>query len=820
MKKHVKRAFTAMLAVIMLIGSFGGALASGQLQQDMQDDEPSVNRAMFAEMIVEAFGLPPADVYIEFYDVPADHDFAEAIRRVSALSIMVGNSLGYFSPYSFISGAEAAVTVNNVIGFDGTRVPQRTDLSIPRWAVPAASVLLDLTMVDQRLIETPALSVSQAQQFINALLLATMIAPGTPYALVQVELRDNLFSYVNRRFLATGVIPPGGIMASTFGDVSELVRAQLEEILTDILRNTNLTAGSYEWKIREVFNMFLDNDARIASLSMLDEYFEAIRNVESIDELLELAGRHYRYFYLVPYYSLGFIADARYDATRWAAYISAAPLSMGSRELYVDDPMLAPVHEAYIEIIANMLAAIGETENLAERAAAYFAIEQARAAFLPPAEAYADIQVLLSTTTWEAVLEATSVTQNVRLSDAFFSRAIEMTVYSPYVDYLAFINSLYVEDNLQALKDAAKLTVFMTFINVLDDDFSGMFDVLMSILFGQPMGGDLTIEDRGQQLVSSLFWRTFSRNYYQRFSSEELKRDVTEMTEDIRAVMREMIEDIPWMSAETRAEAVVKLDSVTAYIAFPDTAIAELPFVVRAQNDGGNLIEFMKSVARLSYELWLELIDGPANISIWKNLPTYVVNAFYNPMENAIIIPAGILQYPFYCVSNSREQNLGAIGAVIAHEFVHAFDPMGSQFDIHGTMTNWWTEEDFIAFEERNARVIAILNEIEFAGMNLIGALNVNETVTDLGAMEVAITVARRMEDADLAQVMIAWARIWATRATPEVAQFIMMQAPHLPSKLRANFILAQLDEFYEVFGVVYGDGMYIPVEERFSFWR
>jgi len=316
-------------------------------------------------------------------------------------------------------------------------------------------------------------------------------------------------------------------------------------------------------------------------------------------------------------------------------------------------------------------------------------------------------------------------------------------------------------------------------------------------------------------------WRTFSRAYYQRFSSEELKRDVTEMTEEIRDVMRDMIKDIPWMTYETRLASIEKLDAVTAYIAFPDTPVAEVPFTIRAQADGGNLVEFMMSVTRFNNEMWSYALDMPANtVSLWEQLPTYTVNAFYNPMENAIIIPAGILQYPFYCVTSSREQNLGAIGAVIAHEFVHAFDPMGSQFDKYGTMTMWWTEADVEAFAARNQHVIGILNSIEFAGMNIIGALQVGEAVTDLGAMEVALTVASRMEDADLALVMESWARIWATRMTPEVTHFLMMNGPHLPAKLRTNFILAQLNEFYEVFGVVAGDGMYTPVEERISFWR
>ena len=814
MKRTFKKLSVLLLAVILLVTPL--MVVTGT---EAQQNTP-VTRGQFAALVSEAFGLPPVAGEPTFLDVPANHPFAAAIMSVNARGYMIGTGAGNFFPDAVISGAEAAVVINNMIGFDGSRVSQATGLSVPAWAVPSASVLLDLTMVDARLIERPQLTLAEATQFVSAAALALMIAPGTPYALQQVDLRDNFFSYVNRQFLATAPMPPGAIMASSFGDVSTKVIGQQEIILSEILNNPNLAAGSDEWRIRELYNMFLDNETRTASISMLEPYFELIMSIESIDELLEVARAYSDYINFVPFYSMGFDRDARNDATQWAAFITASPLSFGSRDLYVNDPALAPLHAAYIDLTAILLTLAGETENVQARAEAIFAFEQERAARMLPQEAWADISNFFVTVTWDDVLEATSVTQSLSFNEALFERAQELAVYSAVLDYVEFINSLYVEENLQVILDYVLVMFLMSYVSVLDDAFSGLMDQLMSIMFGQPMGGDLTIEDRGRQFVTSVMWRTFSRAYYQRFSSPEIKQDVTDMTEDIRAVMRDMVMDIPWMTYETRLASVEKLDAVTAFIAFPDEPVHELAFDIRPQAQGGNLIDFTRSMARLNNEMWLELLDGPANISVWQGVPTSTVNAFYNPMENAIIIPAGILQYPFYCITSTREQNLGAIGAVIAHEFVHAFDPMGSQFDKYGTMSDWWTQEDVDAFDARNARVINILNSIEFAGMNLIGALNVNEAVTDLGAMEVAMTVVAGMEGADPALVMESWARIWAARMTPEVAHFLMMNAPHLPAMLRTNFILAQLDEFYEVFGVVAGDGMYIPEENRISFWR
>jgi putative endopeptidase len=306
--------------------------------------------------------------------------------------------------------------------------------------------------------------------------------------------------------------------------------------------------------------------------------------------------------------------------------------------------------------------------------------------------------------------------------------------------------------------------------------------------------------------------------YYQRFSSQAIKDDVTDMVEDIRETMRGMIGNLTWMSEETQVKAVEKLDAVRAFVAFPDEPIQELISYV-PEYGTSSLIELSFEFARMQTQLTFEMLQGPALIDIWDSIPTSTVNAFYSGMDNAIIIPAGILQYPFYDPNASREHNLGGIGAVIAHEFTHAFDPMGSQFDKVGTMTNWWTEADHASFEELTGRVAATISAIEFAGLNLNGAFSAGEAIADLGAMEAVLAVAAQDPDADLGLVMQAWSGIWAARMTPEVSQFMALNSPHLPMMLRVNFILAQLTEFYEVFGITPGDGMYIPIEQRLSFW-
>ena len=786
------------------------------VEELVQQPETLITRSEFAMLLNAALMLPTDFEGENFLDVPDGHPHAADILTAKTIGYMVGDSSGYVFPNAVISGAEASVIVNNILGFDGSRVSP-ADSSVPYWALPSVSVLLDLTMADGALTENPQLTVGDALEFINALAVALMFQ-GSPYALAQADLRDNFYAYVNRQFLATATIPPGHMMASSFGQTSVLVEQQLKSILTGILSSADLTPGSEEWKIRELYKMYLDNESRTASLSVLQPYFDKIRAVETIDELTALAKKYPRIFVAQTYFSFHVTRDAKVDATRWCVIVMPAPLDLGSAEFYAEDESLAGIQNAYKEFLAAMLAYIGETEA-EDRAAAIFSIEQARAARMAPPETYMNPNMLFYETTWEKMLDITSASQKFLIDAELFEILRHKNIYCFEIEYIKFAESLYTQENLQVLKDRAMLNLLWSFGTVLGDDFSELTDNLMAAMFGQ-IGERAGLEQRAQSFVTTMMSRTFSRLYAEKFSSQEIKDDVTEMVEDIRDALRVRIMGLEWMSDETKKAAVEKLDAVRTFIAFPDEPIESIPFELRAKDDGGCLVALMFSLAELNHALAIEMYKGPAEINLWEHIPTWTVNAFYSPTDNAIFIPAGILHEPFYSPGAPREQNLGAIGAVIAHEFTHAFDPSGAQYDKHGTLRNWWTAEDYEAFGELTARMVAALSDIVFIGdMRVNGLLTVGEAVTDLGAMASVLDIVREMPDGDLAMAMKSWAAVWAARISPEMVVFMLHTGVHPPNKVRTNFILSQLDDFYTVFNITEGDGMYIPREKRISIW-
>ena len=808
------------LTVIMLLSApFSGLTAAAQSPEELaRQSQALITRGEFVMLMNNALMLQEKGAGENFSDVSADHPRADDLLIAKAAGYISGNGAGGVLPDKVISGAEAAVMINNLLGFDGSKVEQVKTLAVPAWAVPSASVLLDLTMVDKAMLEKQQLTVWDALGLVGATSVALMFQ-GSPYALIQASPEDDFFAYVNRQFQATATIPPGYMFVMSFTDTNLVVESQQRAILAEILSSPNPAPGSENWIISELYKMFLDNKARTESLSKLQPYLDEIRAAKTINELLGVAKKHTKYFNLQPFYGMSVAGDAMVDATKWCTIIMPSPLDLGSGEYFANDPSLAGVQNAYKALLADMLAYLGETANLESRAEALYLIEKERAAKMLPSEAYFDPQVQYKKTTWEKMLDITKTTNSLTYDEEIYNIMKDKSIYCPDLDYIIFIESLYTEKNLQALKDVAMLTVLSTFQMVLGDDLRDLSDGLTAALLGET-GEKASLEQRAQTFVTTMMMQTFSKKYAEKYCSAKVKTDVSEIVEDVRAKYRERIMSLEWMSDETKSAAVEKLNAVKAFVAYPDKPIQAVTYEVKAKDQGGCLVDLYFSLLDLNHREGINLLKKPLEINLWEHIPTSTVNAFYAATENAIIIPAGILQGVFYSPKASREQNLGAIGAVIAHEFTHAFDNIGARYDKNGTITNWWTDNDYKSFDAMAADVAKALSAIAFVGdIRVNGVLCTPETISDLGAIACVLDIADDTPGADLAGLMESWAAIWAARMSQELAVYLLYMDSHLPNKLRVNFVLSQVDDFYDVFNIKEGDGMYTPAEKRLSIW-
>ena len=196
------------------------------------------------------------------------------------------------------------------------------------------------------------------------------------------------------------------------------------------------------------------------------------------------------------------------------------------------------------------------------------------------------------------------------------------------------------------------------------------------------------------------------------------------------------------------------------------------------------------------------------------------VNAYYYPLDNSINIPAGILGGIFYSDQMSREEKLGHVGIIVAHEMSHAFDTSGRQYDEHGNLRNWWTEEDYIKFHERAQKLVDYYNGFEpISGYPINGAMIDTEAIADLTGVKCMLRIAADDENFDYDRFFRTLAANWRTLTTLETEAYSIEQDSHPLAYLRTNAVVVQFEEFHKTYGTKEGDGMYLAPEYRLEIW-
>jgi len=280
------------------------------------------------------------------------------------------------------------------------------------------------------------------------------------------------------------------------------------------------------------------------------------------------------------------------------------------------------------------------------------------------------------------------------------------------------------------------------------------------------------------------------------------------------------------MTPGTRAAALEKLAALSVKVGYPDrwrdyggleitrTGFAEN--VVRAQ-----VFEFKRRMATLG---------RPVDRTEWL-MTTPTVNAYYNPLMNEIVFPAGILQPPFFDPRGEDAGNYGAIGVVIGHELTHGFDDQGRKYDAQGNLRDWWTPEDSRAFAARTGPMVRQFDALEaLPGLRLNGSLTLGENIADLGGLRIAFAAFRKTLEgrprpaaidgfSAEQQFFLAFAQAWHFQARDEAVRLRVQVDPHAPPRFRVNAPLANLPEFAEAFGCGEGTAMNRAEADRPVIW-
>ena len=610
-----------------------------------------------------------------------------------------------------------------------------------------------------------------------------------------------------------------------FGSFDKLGLTNLEQVnglIQDIAKDKH-PQGDIAQKIGDLYNLAMDTARRDR---------EGIAPVQhTLDEIAAITSRE----------ELSTILGGAMDYQLWAMYVDAdamnssmnilnecqAGFALGEKEYYLDtDEQTTAIRNAYVAYVEKMFGLFGFSDGAA-RAQTVLRMETrlAKAAYnnvelRDPIKNYnkmsiAELQELVPQVDWKAYfdalgveLDSLSVGQIPHLQEAG-----KMLADEPLED----LKTLFTWQAIEGAASYLTTEIYMT-----------SFDFYGKVLSGREEPSPLW--KRAVGIVNGTLGEAVGQMYVAKYFPEENKERMLALVHNLQKALGIRIRNLAWMSDETKAKALEKLNAITIKIGYPDEWRDYSKLDINPED---TYYANLERAAKFEQEYSLSYLGKPVDKKKWYMTPQ-TVNAYYNPSSNEICFPAGILQYPFFDMSADDAFNYGAIGVVIGHEMTHGFDDQGCQFDKDGNMINWWTAEDKAAFDERTKVMEEAFNKIEVApGVHANGAFTLGENIADHGGLQVSYLAfclneeskpeSERLQTRDgftpAQRFFLAYANVWAGNIRPEEILNRTKSDPHSLGRWRVNGALPQINAWYEAWNVTPESPMYIAPENRVSIW-
>ena len=341
------------------------------------------------------------------------------------------------------------------------------------------------------------------------------------------------------------------------------------------------------------------------------------------------------------------------------------------------------------------------------------------------------------------------------------------------------------------------------------------------------MAGQLEPKPRWKRAVAMLdesLGEEIGHLYVKKYFPAAAKARMEKLVKNLQRALGMRIENLDWMSDETKKRALEKLSTFHAKIGYPNKWRDYSKLHI---DEKATLWENMVNVAKFEDAFWLEKIGKEKDPSIWY-MNAHEINAYYDPSTNEICFPAGILQYPFFDMTADDAFNYGAIGSVIGHEMTHGFDDQGRQFDEHGNLRDWWTKSDADNFVARANVLRDFFDKIEIApGVHANGTFTLGENLADYGGVTVSYTAYKNfgtpsntvMNLTPDMRFFLAYANVWAGNIRKDEELRMTKTNEHSLSRNRVNGILPQIDAWYEAYNITQANKMYLANEKRVKIW-
>lgn len=644
------------------------------------------------------------------------------------------------------------------------------------------------------------------------------------------KLTEDYYEAVNGDFLTTIEIAPDEREWNQFYALNKESEDQITGIIKELAgKRSTLKIGSEEQKIVDLYKCILDKESRKkAGLGDLSLYTDAIQNASTIQEYAEVLsyiGHEIEFWSLIPFAGDTDMADS----TKYAWYVLSSELGPG-KELFEDETQKT-LMDQYQNYIARLLELGGLGQASSEIVAAdIFAFQKDLASAALPLSENGNPDMVYNPYTAD---ELQNLFSNIHVAPILEKAGIsDRGVYIVMDENLEKkVNEYLQEAYLPLLKNYSIFCLLNDFAKYLTPDIQQAKMDWERMLYGYQE--DLSAERDAYFRLNETFGFELGRLYTERYFSENDKENIITMIDSIIDVYKGKIQNLDWMSEETKKSAMQKLNTMTLKIGYPD----KWPDNYRngkviPVSENGCLINNMIRLNRAKAETLREKFSSDTvDRDAWDNsMPPQIVNAYYNPFANEIVFPAGILQSPFYSKDASLEKNLGGIGTVIAHEVSHAFDNNGSLYDENGNYSDWWTTQDKASFQKRTDAVVEYYNKYEgMPGRKVNGAQTLGENIADLagvscvtdvllkdcGSEGITDTVRERLQN-----LYQSYAKIWVQKRRDEYAVYMLNTDPHAPAKVRVNAVLSSTDGFYLAYPELKkGMGMYQTPENRVKIW-
>ncbi|POS02908.1 putative endopeptidase [Flavobacterium croceum DSM 17960] len=644
-----------------------------------------------------------------------------------------------------------------------------------------------------------------------------------------VRPNDDFFRFVNGTWLKNTPIPADKTRWGSFDELRLKTDKDALAILKEASQNPNYKSNTDQGKAINVYKTFMDTITRnklgVTPLKPLVKQINAIKNVSDLQKLLIKAESSTG----VGFLGIGVSADQK-DSNKNVAYLYPGGLGLPDRDYYVsEDKDSKEKREKYVAHVAKMLQYLDiKGEKATQMAQNILAFETQlstprftrvelrddRLQYNPMS--IEELQKLMPQLNWKNYLQAIGL-----------GEIKSIVVTQP--KYFTALNTILEKGNVSDWKAYMLWTALRNSAGRL----STQIGEANFAFYGKTLTGAIKqrpIEERALQTVNGSVGEALGKLYVEKKFPAEAKLKAEMMIKNIIKAYQNRIQNLTWMSNETKIKAVEKLNKITIKIGYPDKWKDYSALTILSPEEGGNYFDNMERLNKWGFEKNVADINKPVDKTQWGMSPQ-TVNAYYNPSYNEIVFPAAILQAPFYDYQADEAVNYGGIGAVIGHEISHGFDDAGARYDAQGNLVDWWTEEDLKQFTALGKALASQYSALEpLPGVHVDGEFTLGENIGDLGGINAAYDglqlFLKEKGNPGLIdgytpeqRLFISWATIWRGKIRDEALKNQVKTDPHSPAQYRAYVPLINLDTFHEAFQIKPGDGMYVAPEKRVKIW-